>query len=84
MGYLIVVLGFLFLGWFGAKLIGTGLAGVRDRTLDVGFNYRLQGRPATSVGALLLLAGVLVIAPFVFGVAHLLIDVIGRYFSAAG
>jgi hypothetical protein len=82
MGYLIVVSGFLFLGWFGAKLISMGLAGMRSRALDVGFHYRLRGRPATGVAALLLLVGALVIAPFVFGVAYLLIGLIGRYFSA--
>jgi hypothetical protein len=80
MGYLIIVLGFLFLGWFGAKLIAMGQAGVKSRSLEVGFNDRLQGRVATSAGVVLIVAGLIVIAPFVWGIAVMLINVIrGRF-----
>jgi hypothetical protein len=84
MGHLIVILLFLFLGWFGAKLISMGLAGIKNQALDAGFKYRLQRHPARIVGAFLLLAGLLVIAPFVGGVARLLLEVVGRDFSPQG
>ncbi len=82
-GYLIVVLGFLFLGWFGARLIGLGLQGIRKQTLETGFRSQLRGRPAMIVGGIILVAGLLVIAPFVWGITHLLGDVITRYLASA-
>ncbi|HMF37850.1 MAG TPA: hypothetical protein VKF17_14480 [Isosphaeraceae bacterium] len=42
MGYLILVLGFLFLGWFGARLISMGLAGINGQALKIGFGSRLR------------------------------------------
>jgi hypothetical protein len=73
------ILIFLFLGWFGAKLINMGLAGIYGQALQVGFGSQLRGRTAVIVGTILLLAGLLVLAPFVWGIAHLLGDVISRY-----
>jgi len=75
------IMAFLFLGWFGARLISMGLAGIYGQALEVGFGYQLRGRTAAIVGTILLLAGLLAIAPFVWGIAHLLCDVISRYFS---
>jgi hypothetical protein len=77
-GYFILVFLFLFAGWFGSRLISTGLAGLRERSLEVGFGYRLRGRPAVGVSAVLLLAGVVVIAPFAWGIARWLISIIGQ------
>jgi hypothetical protein len=73
------ILAFPFLGWFGAKLISMGLAGIHGQAMEVGFGRQLRGRTAVIVGTILLLAGLLVLAPFVWGVAHLLGDVISRY-----
>jgi hypothetical protein len=42
-----------------------GLAGILQKALEVGFGSQLRGRTAVIVGTVLLLAGLLVIAPFV-------------------
>jgi len=82
MGYLIVIFGFLFLGWFGARLMRMGTLCIKRRTMEVGLGYQLRGRAAVSVGTIVLLAGVLVIAPFVWGIGHLLYDVISGYLAS--
>ncbi len=77
MGVFLLVFGFLFLGWFGARLIGMGQFGLKTHTVDVGFkNHRLEGRAARIVSVLLILVGIVVIAPFVYGISLLLIDVV--------
>ena len=48
---------------------------------EVGFGSQLRGRSAVIVGTILL-AGLLAIAPFVWGIEHLLGDIISRYFSS--
>jgi uncharacterized protein (DUF697 family) len=84
MALILPILAFLLLGWFGAKLINMGLAGITEQVLEVGFGSQFRGRTAVIVGTVLLLAGLLVIAPFVWGIAHLLGDVISRHFSSPG
>jgi uncharacterized protein (DUF697 family) len=81
---ILLILAFLFLGWFGAKLINMGLAGITEQVLEVSFGSQFRGRTAVIVGTVLLLAGLLVIAPFVWGIARLLGDVISRRFSSPG
>ena len=76
MGFAIPLFGFLFLGWFGAKLIAMGRGAMKTRTMDIGMGYRLRGPSARNVGAVLVVAGIAVIAPFVWGVALLAIDVL--------
>jgi hypothetical protein len=63
-------LAFCFLGWFGAKLISMGLEGIRLRTLAVGFGWRIQGRPALIVATVLLVLGLITIAPFLWFMAR--------------
>jgi hypothetical protein len=77
-GFPIYLLVFLIAGWFGARLIGLGIAVIKRRTMEVGFGYHLRGRSAVSVGTVVLLAGLLAITPFVWGIGRLLIDVIDR------
>jgi len=84
LGLFIYVLGFLFLGWFGARLVALGLAVIKGRTMEVGLGYHLRGRTATSVGTIVLFAGVLVITPFVWGIGRLLNDVIRCYMAFEG
>jgi hypothetical protein len=72
---LVIVFGLLFLGWFGTKLTGIGQGAIKTRTLHIGLGYRLQGWPALSVGAVLILAGVVVFTPFVWAMSLLFIEI---------
>jgi hypothetical protein len=83
MGYLILVFGFLFLGWFGGRLIGLGLLCIKQRSLEIGFGYQLRGRGSTAVGYLLVVAGVLVIIPFAWGIWSILRSAVSRCFAVA-
>ncbi len=82
MGFPLFLLAFLVAGWFGARLIGVGVVCIKRRTMEVGFGRHLRGRAAVSVGAILILAGLLAIAPFAWGMGHLIIDVVGGWFSS--
>jgi len=76
MGFVIPLFGFVFLGWFGAKLTAMGRGAMKTRTTDIGLGYRLRGRSAWNAGVVLVVAGIAVIAPFVWGMALLAIDVL--------
>jgi hypothetical protein len=78
MGYLILIFAFLFLGWFGARLIGMGLLGMKRRSLEIGFGYQLRGRGSRVVGSILVVAGVVVITPFAWGIWNLLRSMLSR------
>jgi hypothetical protein len=84
MGYLIIVFGFLLLGWFGAKLIAIGREAMKTRTMEIGLGYRFEGRSASRVGVVLIVAGIVVIVPFVCGMTLLAINVVKGYFSGSG
>ncbi len=70
----------LFLGWIGAKPVNLGQVGIKRRTLEIGFQCHVRGWIAVLVGTILLLAGLLLIAPFGWGVAYILSDVTGYKF----
>jgi hypothetical protein len=61
-----------------------GMSVIKKRTMEVGFGYHLREKTAVCVGTFALIAGVLVIAPFLWGIGRLLKDLVGRYLASPG
>jgi hypothetical protein len=65
---------FLVCIWFAARLIGVGVSWMKRQTVEVGLGRQLRGRAAVIAGVITMLAGVLVVAPFVWMICRSWID----------